>query len=115
MEIHNIVINRYWRLLSSAPETAKRVVLAVKPIAAINYEFEMSDDLLYTMLEELGTVSSVYYRPASEFIHPTRGPEPVQTNSPIPDEEMDIIDEDVNGKDSDEDDDDLDIFSDGEK
>ena len=92
------------------------MILAVKPVAAIKYEDEMSDDLLYTMLEELGTVSSIYYRPASEFIHPTCGPQPIQTNSPIPDEEMDIIGEDENEDDSENDsgdeDDDLNIFSD---
>ena len=52
----------------------------------LQYEEVMDDDLLYTMLEELGSVSSVYYRPAEEFIHPQTGPSPVQTNSPIPDE-----------------------------
>lgn len=103
-----IIICRYWRLLSSAPETAKRVVLAVKPPMALHYEEVMDDDLLYTMLEELGSVSSVYYQPAESFIHPTCGPSPVHTSSPIPDEEMDVGESD----DEDSDSDDIDIFGD---
>ena len=74
-----------------------------------HYEEVMDDDLLYAMLEELGTVSSVYYRPASEFIHPTCGPSPVQTNSPLPDEEIGIIEGEEEEDDSDSD---IDIFAD---
>lgn len=67
----------------------------------------MEDDLLYAMLEELGSVSAVYYRPATEFIHPVCGPSPVQTNSPLPDEEIGII-EDTDSSESEE----IDIFAD---
>ena len=89
----------------------------------LQYEEVMDDDLLYTMLEELGSVSSVYYRPAEEFIHPQTGPSPVQTNSPIPDEELDLMEnnnDDNNSDDSDSSDssdssDDIDIFADEEK
>ena len=84
----------------------------------LQYEELMDDDLLYTMLEELGFVSSVYYRPAEEFIHPQTGPSPVQTNSPIPDEELDLMnDNDDDSDDSDYSDssDDIDIFADEEK
>lgn len=83
----------------------------------LQYEEVMDDDLLYTMLEELGSVSSVYYRPAEEFIHPQTGPSPVQTNSPIPDEELDLMNDNDNDDDSDDSDssDDIDIFADEEK
>lgn len=83
----------------------------------LQYEDVMDDDLLYTMLEELGSVSSVYYRPAEEFIHPTTGPSPVQTNSPIPDEDLDLIEENSGEDDSDDSDssDDIDIFADDDK
>ena len=106
----------YWRLLSSAPDIAKRIVLSTKPHMNLQYEEVMDDDLLYTMLEELGSVSSVYYRPAEEFIHPVTGPSPVQTNSPIPDEDLDLV-EDNSETDSDDSDssDDIDIFADEEK
>lgn len=102
-------MNRYWRLLSASPESAKRVVLSVKPPMAYHYEDVMDDDLLYSMLEELGTISSVYYRPASEFIHPVCGPSPVQTNTPLPDEEIEIIEGEEEDSDSD-----IDIFADEE-
>ena len=97
---------------------AKRIVLSTKPKMNLQYEEVMDDDLLYTMLEELGSVSSVYYRPAEEFIHPQTGPSPVQTNSPIPDEELDLMnDNDDDSDDSDYSDssDDIDIFADEEK
>lgn len=97
---------------------AKRIVLSTKPKMNLQYEEVMDDDLLYTMLEELGSVSSVYYRPAEEFIHPQTGPSPVQTNSPIPDEELDLMnDNDNDSDDSDDSDssDDIDIFADEEK
>ena len=86
----------------------------------LQYEEVMDDDLLYTMLEELGSVSSVYYRPAEEFIHPQTGPSPVQTNSPIPDEELDLMENNNDDNDSDDSDssdssDDIDIFADEEK
>ena len=96
---------------------AKRIVLSTKPKMNLQYEEVMDDDLLYTMLEELGSVSSVYYRPAEEFIHPQTGPSPVQTNSPIPDEELDLMNDNDNDDDSDDSDssDDIDIFADEEK
>lgn len=77
----------------------------------------MSDDLLYTMLEEMGAVSAVYYRKAEEFITPTRGPEPVTMSSPVPDSDEDDLEmgDESDGEDNlDDDDDDLDIFSDEE-
>ena len=89
----------------------------MKPI----YEEVMDDDLLYMMLEELGSVASVYYKPAEEFVTPKRGPAPVSTNSPLADdEELQIdVDNDEEGDGGDEDDDDdsefdMDIFADSD-
>ena len=102
---------RYWRLLSTSPAAAKRVVLSARPVMEPVYEEYMDDDLLYLMLEELGTVASVYYKPPEEFVTPKRGPPPVSTNSPLPDE-------DELGKENEEDSDDseldVDIFADSD-
>ena len=88
----------------------------MKPV----YEEVMDDDLLYMMLEELGSVASVYYKPAEEFVTPKRGPAPVSTNSPLADdEELQIdVDNGEEGDGGDEDDDDsefdMDIFADSD-
>ena len=80
----------------------------------------MSDDMLYTMLEEMNTVSAVYYRKAEEFITPKRGPELVTMHSPIAEDELDdleneeISDSDDENGENDENDD-LNIFSDEEE
>ena len=107
---------RYWRLLSYSPKTAKKVILSSKAGMKPVYEEIMDDDLLYMMLEELGSVASVYYRPAQEFITPKRGPEPVSTNSPLPDEEELQIEVEQDGDDDDSDDSefDMDIFADSD-
>lgn len=65
--------------------------------------------MLYYMLEEMGTVAAVYYRKADEFITPRRGPSPVSTNSPIPDDEADVA---LSESEASSDSDSLDIFSD---
>ena len=75
------------------------------------YEEYMDDDLLYLMLEELGTVASVYYKPPEEFVTPKRGPSPVSTTSPLPDE--DEVGEE-NEEDSDDSELDVDIFADSD-
>lgn len=108
---------RYWRLLSYAPKTAKKVVLSSRASMKPIYEEVMDDDLLYMMLEELGSVASVYYKPAQEFITPKRGPAPVSTNSPLADDEELQIDVDNDEEDDGEDEDsefDMDIFADSD-
>lgn len=104
--------------MSTNPQAAKRVILSEQPRLAADYQEVMSDDLLYTMLEEMGAVSAVYYRKAEEFITPTRGPEPVTMSSPVPDSDEDDLEmgDESDGEDNldDDDDDDLDIFSDEE-
>ena len=105
-------------MLSYAPKTAKKVVVSSRASMKPIYEEVMDDDLLYMMLEELGSVASVYYKPAQEFITPKRGPAPVSTNSPLADdEELQIdVDNDEEGDGEDEDDSefDLDIFADSD-
>lgn len=115
-----MMMGRYWRLLSYAPKTAKKVVMSSRASMKPIYEEVMDDDLLYMMLEELGSVASVYYKPAEEFVTPKRGPAPVSTNSPLADdEELQIdVDNDEEGDGGDDDDDDsefdMDIFADSD-
>lgn len=57
----------YWRLLSTDPETAKIVVVSEKPVISADtgqYEPELLDELV----SQLGTLSSVYHKPASHFV-----------------------------------------------
>lgn len=110
-------------MLSTNPKAAKRVVLSECPQLKAEYQEILSDDMLYTMLEEMNSVSAVYYRKAEEFITPTRGPEPITMHSPIPEDELDDLEREAIGdSDSDDDDDDekedkddLNIFSDEEE
>jgi AP-1 complex subunit beta-1 len=57
----------YWRLLSTDPESAKMVVVSEKPVISADtgqYEPELLDELI----SQLGTLSSVYHKPASHFV-----------------------------------------------
>ena len=100
------------------PAVARRVVLGEQPPLKHEYEDEMDDDMLFTMLEQMGSVAGVYYKEPASFITPKLGPKPVGTLSPIDDEDIDTassgedIDTASSGEDSDED---IDIFSDEEK
>ena len=66
--IHLVIIGYiYWRLLSTSPQAAKEVVLAEKPLIS-----EETDCIEPTLLNELicniGTLASVYHKPASTFV-----------------------------------------------
>ncbi|CAO0800136.1 unnamed protein product [Mucor circinelloides] len=57
----------YWRLLSTDPQAAKAVVLSEKPpIAGKNQELSLA--LLDTLISEIGTLASVYHKPAETFV-----------------------------------------------
>uniref|UniRef100_A0A7S1T750 Beta-adaptin-like protein n=1 Tax=Tetraselmis chuii TaxID=63592 RepID=A0A7S1T750_9CHLO len=61
----------YWRLLSTDPEAAKEVVLAEKPV--INDDTNNLDPkLLNELLDNIGTLASVYHKPPDTFISQTR-------------------------------------------
>ncbi|KAG2210778.1 hypothetical protein INT46_006848 [Mucor plumbeus] len=57
----------YWRLLSTDPQAAKAVVLSEKPPIAGENE-GISPALLETLLYDIGTLASVYHKPAETFI-----------------------------------------------
>lgn len=56
----------YWRLLSTNPQAAKTVVLAEKPPIESHTKI-VSDSLLDELIANIGTLASVYYKPASLF------------------------------------------------
>ncbi|RCH88656.1 beta-adaptin, partial [Rhizopus stolonifer] len=57
----------YWRLLSTDPQAAKAVVLSEKPPIAGEND-GLSPALLETLLYDIGTLASVYHKPAETFI-----------------------------------------------
>lgn len=57
----------YWRLLSTDPDVAKQVVLAEKPVIEDSKQ-HMDPVLLNILLEELGSLSSVFHKPSSTFV-----------------------------------------------
>ncbi|KAF9006995.1 adaptin N terminal region-domain-containing protein [Cyathus striatus] len=57
----------YWRLLSTDPGAAKAVVLAHRPPISIP-RTTVSPALLEELLGEIGTLSSVYHKPAETFV-----------------------------------------------
>lgn len=67
----------YWRLLSTDAKVARSVVLREKPKIDPKLEEMIDDETLQKLLEELGMVSSVYHKPAEEFIKPKVGPAPI--------------------------------------
>merc|ERR1719249_46881 len=63
----------YWRLLSTDPTAARKVVLAERPVISAE-TFSLPPDYLSVLLENLSSLSSVYHRPPDEFV---RGSRPV--------------------------------------
>ena len=57
-----------WRLLSTDPNMAKSVVLAEKPPITIDLSDGFSGTLLDQLIDNIGTLSSVYHKPASAFL-----------------------------------------------
>lgn len=57
----------YWRLLSTDPDIAKQVVLAEKPVIE-DSKHRMDPMILNALLEELGSLSSVFHKPSSTFV-----------------------------------------------
>jgi len=57
----------YWRLLSNSPEIAQKVVFAEKP-PITDSSYTMETDLLDKLIENIGTLASVYVKPPEQFI-----------------------------------------------
>merc|ERR1719273_682166 len=61
----------YWRLLSTDPTAARKVVLAERPVISAE-TFSLPPDYLQTLLANLSSLSSVYHRPPDEFVRGSR-------------------------------------------
>lgn len=60
----------YWRLLSTSPQAAKEVVLAEKPLISEQTDC-IEPDLLQELISNIGTLASIYHKPASTFVDGT--------------------------------------------
>lgn len=61
----------YWRLLSADPEAAKEVVLAERPLIK-DTSSALEPELLDLLMENLGTLASVFHKPPSSFVSKIR-------------------------------------------
>mmetsp|Transcript_21443 Transcript_21443/g.50438 ORF Transcript_21443/g.50438 Transcript_21443/m.50438 type:complete len:907 (-) Transcript_21443:82-2802(-) len=61
----------YWRLLSTNPEAAKKVVLADKPTIADDTS-QLEPSLLDELLCHVSSLASVYHKPPETFVNKTR-------------------------------------------
>jgi len=91
----------YWRLLSTDPEAAKRVVLAEKPVI-VDDSAQLEPALLDLLVENIATLASIYHKPASAFVKRTRIP--LGTGMRDEDDEELESEEESSDEDSDEED-----------
>eukprot|EP00485_Elphidium_margaritaceum_P001553 CAMPEP_0202687414 /NCGR_PEP_ID=MMETSP1385-20130828/3093_1 /ASSEMBLY_ACC=CAM_ASM_000861 /TAXON_ID=933848 /ORGANISM="Elphidium margaritaceum" /LENGTH=969 /DNA_ID=CAMNT_0049342197 /DNA_START=46 /DNA_END=2954 /DNA_ORIENTATION=- len=61
----------YWRLLSTDPTAARKVVLAERPVIS-SETFSLPEDYLSVLMENLSSLASVYHRPPEEFVRGSR-------------------------------------------
>merc|ERR1719445_624224 len=57
----------YWRLLSTDPTAARKVVLAERPVISAE-TFSLPQEYLTLLLANLSSLASVYHRPPEEFV-----------------------------------------------
>merc|ERR1719251_762391 len=103
----------YWRLLSTDPSAARKVVLAERPVIS-SETFSLPQDYLSVLLENLSSLSSVYHRPPDEFVRgsrkvvfmPFEADEESQSRSSDSDSGSDDDEEDEEEEESEESDDD---------
>lgn len=61
----------YWRMLSSNPELAKKVILCERP-AISEHSSTLEPHILDKLMSGISTLSSVYYKPADLFVKKVR-------------------------------------------
>ena len=57
----------YWRLLSTNPSLAKKVVLSERPLIS-DQSYTLETEILDKLIENIGTLSSVYGKQPEEFV-----------------------------------------------
>jgi len=78
----------YWRLLSTNPEATKHVVLGDKPSIRDDSQ-TLEKGILDKLISDLALMSSVYHKPAEEFVTRLNTAAPVQEE--VQEEEADVI------------------------
>jgi AP-1 complex subunit beta-1 len=61
----------YWRLLSSSPDAARRVVLAEKPVIEDDTN-RLEPDVLDELIGYMSTLASIYHKPPETFVMKSR-------------------------------------------
>ena len=61
----------YWRMLSTNPEEAKAVILCEKPVISED-SGSLDSQLLDKLINNIGMLSSVYYKPPENFVKKIR-------------------------------------------
>merc|ERR1719334_1443464 len=102
----------YWRLLSTDPTAARKVVLAERPVISAE-TFSLPQEYLTLLLANLSSLASVYHRPPEEFVrgannvvfHPYEEEQPDSSsdNGDSSSSEEDESDEDSSDEDSSDD------------
>lgn len=78
----------YWRLLSADPEAAKAVVLAERPLIK-DTSAALEPELLALLMENIGTLASVFHKPPTAFVSKIRADRRLQRISLDEDEDED--------------------------
>jgi vesicle coat complex subunit len=61
----------YWRLLHTDPEVARKIVLAERPTIS-NMSYNLDSNLLDKLIENIGSLSSIYYKAPEGFVKKLR-------------------------------------------
>lgn len=57
----------YWRLIATNPQLAKKIVFSERPLIS-DQSYTIDSDLLDRLVENIGTLSAVYYKPPEAFV-----------------------------------------------
>merc|ERR1719445_1617317 len=103
----------YWRLLSSDPTAARKVVLAERPVISAE-TFALPQQYLTMLLANLSSLASVYHRPPREFVEGASDVvfHPYDEQRDADSDSDDSSDEDEDGDDADSSDEDAEHSSD---
>lgn len=57
----------YWRLIATNPQLAKKIVFSERPLIS-DQSYTIDSDLLDKLVENIGTLSAVYYKEPANFV-----------------------------------------------
>ncbi len=61
----------YWRLLHTDPELTRKIVFAERPTIS-DQSYVIETQLLDKLIENIGTLSSIYMKPPEQFVKKLR-------------------------------------------